>query len=87
MTSVDHCELSLVEVIGFADATGRSEVNLRISEQRAQAALAYVVEHGIEAANFEVGARGDEGAIQSNGEPAESRRRADVRFIPLQPSA
>ena len=87
MSSVDHCELSLVEVIGFADATGRSDVNLRISEQRAQAALAYIVEHGVEAESFEVGARGDEGAIQSNGQPAESRRRADVRFIPQVPTA
>ena len=43
-----HPEIELVEIAGHTDDTGTPEFNLRLSQERADAVLAWLVAHGVE---------------------------------------
>jgi len=69
----------IIEVVGYADATGSAEMNTKLSEDRAKAAIAYLVQQGNIPVRHIVapGAMGEYGAIATNetkGGRAENRR-------------
>ena len=83
LTQVGHCDLSKIEVLGFADSSGRADLNMKLSRQRAESAMQYIMMQGIEASMVEIQARGAEGAATNPGEPLVMKRKADIRLIPL----
>ncbi|MAP93364.1 MAG: hypothetical protein CMK07_00285 [Ponticaulis sp.] len=87
VSQVEHCELAQIEVVGFADASGQSSQNMAISERRAEAALEFLLNNGVEANQIDLQAKGDEGAVLPNGERVIMRRKTDLRFVPAQPAA
>jgi outer membrane protein OmpA-like peptidoglycan-associated protein len=86
MSEVEHCSLSKIEVTGFADSTGRADQNMKLSEQRADAAMQFIITQGVEAELIEVEAKGADGAVLQSGEPLVMRRKVDIRLIPQKPS-
>ena len=87
VSQIEHCQLAQIDVTGFADHSGQAEYNYRVSEMRAHAALEFLEERGVTANMINLTARGEEGALQENGEPVVMRRKADLRFIPSPPNA
>lgn len=66
-----------VEVGGHTDNTGSAEVNTRLSQQRAEAVVAYLVEKGVSADRLTAHGYGPERPIADNGTPegrAQNRR-------------
>tara|TARA_B100000678_G_scaffold64418_1_gene52521 strand:- start:5979 stop:6452 length:474 start_codon:yes stop_codon:yes gene_type:complete len=84
---VQQCELAQIDVTGYADATGQSSANYRISELRAEAALEYLLNNNVTANQINITAKGDEGALLEDGVRAVMRRKADLRIVPVQPTA
>jgi len=72
------CRVSSVEVVGLADAQGAPGANLELSKRRAAAVADALAANGLPAAEFKVGAAGQEGAVTASGSKAPLRRRADV---------
>ena len=71
------CEIDAVRVIGLADAAGDPAANLELSKQRAASVADAIVKAGLPAAEFDVAAAGQAGAVTSAGQ-VPVRRRADV---------
>ena len=75
----------LVEVVGYADATGNAAMNTKLSEDRAKAVITYLIQQGSVPARHIVapGAMGEYGAAASN-ETKEGRaenRRVEVKVL------
>lgn len=75
----------IVEVIGYADATGSAEMNTKLSEDRAKAVITYLVQQGSVPTRRIVapGAMGEYGAVAPN-ETATGRaenRRVEVKVL------
>lgn len=70
-----------LEIGGHADATGPDDVNLRLSQQRAQAVLQHLVEiHGLDASRFTARGYGEYQPLQGlHGNDPRNRR---VTFLP-----
>ena len=75
-----------VRVVGLADAAGTSADNLALSKARATAVTQALQRAGLPAAEFDVAASGDAGAVNRQGEAAPLRRRVDV-MIAVSPPA
>lgn len=71
------CDIRKVQVIGLADATGASGVNLTLSQRRAQAVTEALESTGWPAPAFDVTAAGDQGAA-AGGVNEPLRRRTEV---------
>jgi len=71
------CEVDAVRVVGLADAAGEPAANLELSRQRAASVADAIVKAGLPAAEFDVAAAGQAGAVTSAGQ-VPVRRRADV---------
>jgi outer membrane protein OmpA-like peptidoglycan-associated protein len=67
-----------VKVIGLADAAGDPAANLELSKQRAASVASAIMKAGLPAAEFELAAAGQAGAVSESGAVAPVRRRADV---------
>ncbi len=80
--SLEGCNLELIEAHGYADMGGSPETNMAISEDRARAVLSFVERLRLEADAIRIVGHGDEGAVDSRGQPAIMRRKTDVRFVP-----
>lgn len=80
------CRIDGVRVVGLADAAGTSEVNLALSKTRAAAVAAALQRAGLPAAEFDVAAAGDAGAVNLQGEAAPLRRRVDIRLAVSNPA-
>jgi outer membrane protein OmpA-like peptidoglycan-associated protein len=74
------CKVASVRVIGLADAVGSADASLAVSKQRADVVQRALAKMGYGNVEFEVGAAGDAGATNSEGENRPLRRRADIRF-------
>ena len=74
------CRVSMVDVIGLADAPGDPAANLQLSKLRANAVTRALARRGFKIVSFDVAAAGDAGAQTPQGEARPLRRRADVRF-------
>lgn len=80
------CRIDGVRVVGLADAAGTSEANLALSKARAASVAAALKRAGLPAAEFDVAAAGDAGAVNRQGEAAPLRRRVDVRLAVSSPA-
>lgn len=74
------CKVAAVEVLGLADAVGAPEPNLELSKKRATAVSQALAAAGLPAAEFQVAAAGQAGAVTPEGAAAPLRRRVDVTF-------
>ena len=81
------CRIDGVRVVGLADAAGTSADNLALSKARATAVTAALQRAGLPAAEFDVAAAGDAGAVNRQGEAAPLRRRVDVRLAISAPAS
>lgn len=72
------CNVDAVRVLGLADATGDPLTNLELSKKRAASVADAIARAGLPAAEFEVAAAGQAGAVNRAGQQAPVRRRADV---------
>jgi outer membrane protein OmpA-like peptidoglycan-associated protein len=72
------CRVERVHVIGLADAVGDPAANLELSKRRAASVADAILKAGLPAAEFEVTAAGQAGAVTEGGEMRPVRRRADV---------
>jgi outer membrane protein OmpA-like peptidoglycan-associated protein len=72
------CTVQRVSVLGLADAAGDPTANLELSKKRAQSVTAALVAARLPAAEFQVAAAGQAGAVTADGKAAPLRRRADV---------
>lgn len=71
------CRIDRVSVLGLADAAGAADINLELSKRRAASVTASLAATGLPAAEFQLQAAGQSGAITAAGaQPL--RRRADV---------
>jgi outer membrane protein OmpA-like peptidoglycan-associated protein len=76
--AVKGCRVESVRVVGLADAVGDPAANLELSKRRAASVADAILKAGLPAADFEVTAAGQAGAIAAGGEVRPVRRRADV---------
>ncbi|WP_309088989.1 OmpA family protein [Phenylobacterium sp.] len=72
------CTVGRVSVLGLADAAGDPNANLELSKKRAQSVTAALVAAQLPAAEFNVAAAGQAGAVTTDGRTAPLRRRVDV---------
>jgi OmpA-OmpF porin, OOP family len=63
---IDHPEIKKLEVQGHTDNHGDSKANKKLSEQRAQAVVKWLVSQGLDASRFTAVGYGDERPIDSN---------------------
>lgn len=72
-----------IEVSGHTDNTGRREVNMRLSQGRADAVMKYLVEHGIDAGRIVTRGAGPDEPIDSNAtrEGRANNRRIEFRVL------
>ncbi len=71
------CQVDAVRVLGLADAAGEPAANLELSRKRAASVADAIQKAGLPAAEFEVAAAGQAGAVTSAGQ-VPVRRRADI---------
>lgn len=72
------CVVERVQVVGLADAVGAPGANLELSKRRANSVAAALTAAGLPAAEFDVAAAGQAGAVAPSGEARPLRRRAEV---------
>jgi OmpA-OmpF porin, OOP family len=73
----NRCPTAKIEVTGHTDSNGNKEANKKLSEQRAQAVMSFLVQSGIAAARVEALGYGDARPIAPNdseGNRAKNRR-------------
>jgi peptidoglycan-associated lipoprotein len=75
---VGRCKVAKVDVVGLADATGGADANLELSKRRAQSVTAALAAAGLPAADFNLSAAGQAGAVTPEGKDRPLRRRVDV---------
>lgn len=78
-----ECGRLELEIAGHTDSQGRLETNMRLSQQRADAVLAGLLERGIPVSGFQAKGYGPEFPIASNDTEAgrEKNRRIEFRLI------
>lgn len=69
-----------VEISGHTDSTGERELNLQLSEARAKAVKAYLVEKGIESARLETKGYGPDKPLAENKTDAGRRKNRRIEF-------
>jgi OmpA-OmpF porin, OOP family len=74
----------IIEVMGYADATGNAAINTKLSQDRAQAVINYFVQHGVPIRHITApGAYGDTNAVASR-ETVSGRaenRRVEIKVL------
>ena len=77
-------DIKLIEIQGYADSRGSDELNQEISARRADAVLAWLIEHGVEPERLRTAARGEHELIEQAAETEgahEQNRRVVFRVI------
>lgn len=74
------CQIDGVDLLGLADATGASDVNLALSEARAAQVAQALTQAGLPEGVLVTQAAGDLDAVRSDGVERPMRRRVDIRF-------
>nr|MDQ2647736.1 OmpA family protein [Myxococcota bacterium] len=79
----EHPELRLLEIQGHTDDTGTPELNQRLSQERAAAVRAWLVEHGIDAARLRPVGYGQTRPLADNTTEAgrATNRRVEFRIL------
>jgi basic membrane protein A len=75
-----------VEIIGYTDGLGAEEVNLRLSQSRAQNVVAYLQSQGVPAAQLQSRAAG-ESASTGSADLQSLERRVELRVVDTAPAA
>jgi outer membrane protein OmpA-like peptidoglycan-associated protein len=86
--SLEGCRIERVRIVGLADAPGDPNENMELSEQRAQTVATYL-QHTTRwpRSAYELVARGENNATNSDGIDRPMRRRAHVTVTPAVPHA
>ncbi|MCB9595758.1 MAG: OmpA family protein [Sandaracinaceae bacterium] len=79
-------QLRVVRVEGHTDDRGRDAANLDLSTRRAQAVIAWLVEHGIARSRFTGVGCGEVHPIETNGTPEGRRSNRRVEFHIIDPA-
>lgn len=74
-------QVRLVEIQGHTDATGTSEVNLQLSQERAEAVRTALIDAGVEASRLEAKGYGDTRPLVPNLTDRHRARNRRVQFI------
>lgn len=82
--ALKDCNITRARVVGLSDATGGSQANLTLSQQRAVAVAGALRQQGLPAPSFEIAADGEAGATTPQGQDDPVRRRAEV-FLSVSP--
>ena len=72
---VEHPEMQHVRVEGHTDTRGRLANNMRLSQQRAESVMRYLVEHGVDASRLEAQGYGPTRLIVENARNREEHAR------------
>lgn len=72
------CRVDRVRVLGLADAAGAPGANLELSKRRASSVTNALAAIGLPAAEFDLDAVGQSGAVTRAGDAQPLRRRADI---------
>lgn len=64
---LEGCPDAKVEVAGHTDSTGSASINLRVSEQRAQAVVEYLVRRGVAEERLTAVGYGEAEPVADNG--------------------
>ena len=75
---------STVMVMGFTDSTGAASYNQTLSQNRANAVVAYLQGQGVKSSRFEIMAMGASNPIADNSTAAgrQQNRRVEIKIIP-----
>jgi outer membrane protein OmpA-like peptidoglycan-associated protein len=82
-----HTQIERVEVQGHTDSTGGRDMNMKLSQARADAVRDWLVEHGVGAERLEGKGYGPDHPIRPNDTPANRQKNRRVQFIIRQQSA
>jgi outer membrane protein OmpA-like peptidoglycan-associated protein len=77
-------DIRLIEIQGYADSRGSDELNIELSNRRAQRVLEWLVAHGVEPERLRVAARGEAAPVEEAAETEEAHeqnRRVVFRVI------
>ena len=79
----DHADLRL-RIEGHTDADGEDAYNQDLSERRAAAVKAYLVEHGIDASRLETAGLGEAQPVAGNDSPAGRQQNRRVELVRIE---
>ncbi len=82
--ALKNCNITRARVVGLSDATGGSQANMTLSQQRAVAVAGALKQQGLPVPSFEIDANGEVGATTAQGQDDPVRRRAEV-FLTVSP--
>lgn len=80
---IGRCPALNVEIAGHTDADGGASYNQRLSEQRAQAVMAYLRDAGVNTANLAAVGYGESRPKFPNDTPDNKRRNRRIEFVAL----
>jgi peptidoglycan-associated lipoprotein len=72
------CRIASVDVLGLADAAGAPGASLELSKKRAESVADALKAAGLPAAQYQVAAAGQAGAVTGDGKTQPMRRRVDI---------
>lgn len=78
---VEHPEIKKVRVEGHTDSDGNDTANLKLSQARADSVMAYLAQHGVEAARLDAAGFGEMKPIVPNDTPDNKAKNRRVEFI------
>ncbi|MEW6432681.1 MAG: OmpA family protein [Myxococcota bacterium] len=78
---IEHPDVRRVVVEGHTDSRGAAEMNRKLSQDRAEAVKAYLVEHGVEATRLEAKGYGPDRPVADNGTAAGREQNRRVEFV------
>lgn len=70
----------IIEVQGHTDATGKAEMNMKLSDERAHSVMNYLIEHGVEAERLSAKGFGSEMPIADNATKEGRQKNRRVEF-------
>ena len=82
-TLLDNPDIERVRVEGHTDSDGSELYNLDLSRSRAEAIMAYLIEHGVEASRLEARGYGELYPIEDNDSDAGKQANRRVEFVIL----
>ncbi len=79
-TLQNHPELT-VQIVGNTDNSGKRAVNMKLSQERADAVMKYLVDHGISATRMTAKGVGPDNPVAPNDTPDNKQKNRRIEFI------